>query len=188
MRYEIFGPFTIPRKANRLVDRGPKAQREFWDNTVASADDGLPDACGCYVFAVSAAKGVVPWYVGLTEKRTFRQECIGAYQAGNYNDVLAAKDRARPLLYLLAKRTSKGRLVKPSKNSQPDIQFLETYLIGLGLNRNSKLLNQRKTKFLKSIHIPGILNSSSGRSLSPEQLDAVVAIEAGGARYGAARV
>ncbi|MBX9695488.1 MAG: hypothetical protein K2Z81_24095 [Cyanobacteria bacterium] len=162
MRYEIFGPFTIPRNESGLVDRDAEAQRDFWDNVVGLADEGLPVACGCYVFAVAAAKGIVPWYVGLTEKRTFRKECLGAHQVGNYNDVLAAKGKARPLLYLLAKRTPTGRLVKPSKNKQADIQFLETYLIGHGLNKNSKLLNQKKTKFLKSMHVPSVLNSSKG--------------------------
>ena len=167
MRYEVFGPFTIPRKPNGLVDRRAAAQRDFWDNVVASADGGLPEACGCYVFAVRAAKGIVPWYIGLTEKRTFRKECLGAHQAGIYNDVLAAKEKGRPLLYLLAKRTPTGRLVKPSKNKQADIQFLETYLIGHGLNKNSKLLNQKKTKFLKSMQVPGVLNSNKGRPGKP---------------------
>jgi hypothetical protein len=162
MQYEIFGPFTIPRKSNGLIDRGPNALRAFWDDLVAEDDGSLPEACGCYVFAIRAAKGIVPWYVGLTEKRTFRSECIGSHQAGYYNDVLATKRKARPMLYLLAKRTPTGRLARPSKNKRADIHFLETFLIGHALNRNPRLSNQRKTKFLKRMHVPGILNSGTG--------------------------
>lgn len=171
MRYEIFGPFGIPRTCNGLVDRSAEAQRKFWSEVESSDGNELPDACGCYVFAVRAAKGIVPWYVGLTEKRTFRKECLGSHQVSNYNDVLAGKEKASPLLYLVAKQTPKGRNRKPSKNIQQDIQFLEFYLMGHALNKNRRLLNQKKTKFLKSICVPGLLNTGKGpRSKSATSL------------------
>lgn len=166
MRYAIFGPFIIPRNGV-LIDRSLKARRKFWLEVEHATSEDLPDACGCYVFAVRASKGIIPWYVGLTEKRTFRKECLGSHQVGNYNDVLAQKEKAQPLLYLLAKQTPKGRNRKPSKTMQRDIQFLESYLIGHGLNKNQKLLNQKKTKFLKSLCVPGILNSDKGHPGKP---------------------
>ena len=167
MNFEVHGPFEIPR-TNGLVDTGATAKREFWA-AVGEEVMGLPDACGCYIFAVKAKRGTLPWYVGLTTKRTFRDEAIGAHQANHYNHAVVNKVGVRPLLFLLAKTTPGGRFAKPSGNSHKDVEFLETFMFGMALKRNPKLRNAKSTKFLKNLVVPGIINSPQRPPTKPEQ-------------------
>ncbi len=167
MNFEIFGPFTIPR-ANGLIDDSAAARKNFWDE-VDQKEPQLPDACGCYIFVGKAKKGALPWYVGLTTKCAFRAEALGLHQVSHYNKALAKKVGVRPQLFFLAKTTPTGRFAKPSANSHADIEFLETLLFGVALNRNPKLRNAKNTKYLKGLVVPGILNSPARPPKVPER-------------------
>ena len=75
-KYDVFGPFKIPRTENRQrVDR--RGLRDFWNEveTLRQRNESLASASGCYIFAIRAGKGAKPWYVGQATK-TFRQECF----------------------------------------------------------------------------------------------------------------
>jgi hypothetical protein len=48
-----------------------------------------------------------------------------------------------------------------------DIDFLETMLIGMALERNKDLLNARKTKLLREMIVPGIINTPQARPTGP---------------------
>lgn len=161
MKFSVFGPFEVLRK-NGLIDLSVGAKRAFW-SVVEEHSPGLSSACGCYVFVVKAKRGSLPWYVGRTTRRTFKGEALGAHQANHYNYALMTDNRAKigvkPHLYFLAKETPTGRFAKPSQNSHADIEFLETFMFGVGLNRNARLRNAKDTKFLKSIVVPGVVNS-----------------------------
>ncbi len=76
MNFEVHGGFSIPRKANWHGD----FNKSFW-GTVKKKDSDLPNACGCYVFALEHGSNIVAWYVGKMEKRTFQQECFHATMA-----------------------------------------------------------------------------------------------------------
>lgn len=102
---------------------------------------GLSSACGCYVFVVKAKRGALPWYIGLTTKRTFKGEAYGAYQINHYNPTVVGKVGVVAQLFFLAKETPTGRFTKPSANSHKDIEYLETFLFGVALNRNPRLRN-----------------------------------------------
>ena len=40
-----------------------------------------------------------------------------------------------------------------------DVEFLESMLIGIALEQNSQLANARKTKLLREMRVPGVINS-----------------------------
>jgi hypothetical protein len=157
MNFEVYC-FEIDRKQNRHGIFG----KEFWKK-VEEEDDGLPDACGCYLFALQHGKNIVPWYVGKTEKRTFEHECFGPTQINYYNEILIDHS-GTPRLFLLPKLTGSGaKFAKPTKNQHRDIDFLETMLIGMALDENKHLLNIKKTALLREMVVPGVINSPQSR-------------------------
>ena len=129
---------------------------------------GLSDAVGCYIFAIKAGKGVRPWYVGKTERASFRKE---AFKFEPFAKALNQLKIGTPLLYLLAARTKGGKLTKPAKRSIASVGALEELLIGTCLRRNPRLLNKKVTKHFKEIEVPGYMNESPGaRSLNARAL------------------
>ncbi|MBN2269892.1 MAG: hypothetical protein JXN61_04715 [Sedimentisphaerales bacterium] len=166
MNYTIYGPFTIQKQPNGLIARGHSARSTFWSG-VEEEVESLPSACGCYVFAIRAARGVKPWYVGKAVKQSFEKECLNLHQLTTYNEVIA-KRKGTPLLFLIAKKTKKGKFSKPGRAHQKNIDFLETVLIGAALDKNPKLMNIQKTKFLKRMCVPGFMNTPRRRATKAE--------------------
>lgn len=161
MLYEIFGPRIVSKDSNHIYMDGDTIGM-FWES-VEERYPGLSGACGCYVFGVRAAKGALPWYVGLAEKQSFRSECFTADKIAKYNLALRDRQRGTPILFFYAKVTATGRFARVSGNGAKDIQFLEKMLIGVALQRNSGLVNARDTKLLTEMVVPGYLNTKQGR-------------------------
>jgi hypothetical protein len=164
MKFEVYGGFTIARKTNRhgVFDK------EFWTQVRAVKED-LPDACGCYVFALQNGESIIAWYVGKTEKRTFANECFQATKVNYYNELLVGHN-GTPRLFLLPRLTSSGtKFSKPTKRKSGyrDVDFLESMLIGIALERNRDLLNVRKTQLLREMVVPGIINTPQARPTGP---------------------
>lgn len=158
MNFEVYGGFPIPRKDNWHGD----FNKSFW-GAVKKKDSDLPNACGCYVFALEHGSNIVAWYVGKTEKRTFQQECFHATKTNYYNEVLVDHS-GTPLLFLLPRLTaSKEKFSKPTIGRYRDVEFLETLLIGMALDRNKDLTNIKKTTLLREMIVPGIINSPQAR-------------------------
>lgn len=155
MLYKVFGPYGIPRDGV-LIAKTAADRREFWSAVEAEAD-GLPDACGCYVFSIRRRA----WYVGLAERQSFCQECFSLHKLNQYNYSLQ-RVSGEPQLHLIAKLTPTGRFAAPATNGHRDIEFLETLLIGMALNQNEDLQNIRGTKFLREMRVPGILRTGRG--------------------------
>jgi hypothetical protein len=155
MLYRVFGPYAIPRDGV-LIAKTAADRREFWSAVEAEAD-GLPDACGCYVFSIRRRA----WYVGLAERQSFCQECFSLHKLNQYNYSLQ-RVSGEPQLHLIAKLTPTGRFAAPAANGHRDIEFLETLLIGMALNQNEDLQNIRGTKFLREMRVPGILRTGRG--------------------------
>lgn len=156
MIFDIYGPYKIDRKSRILFD-DKDAEKAFW----SKAYPGLSEACGCYIFAKKAGKGIMPWYVGMTT-RSFKKECFDHSKRNKYIDTLQ-KEKGTPLLFLIPKITKTGRFVKSSRRKHKDISFLENLLIGACLERNEELLNKKQTKMLGKMKVPGLLNSSQGK-------------------------
>ncbi len=167
MNFEIHGPYDLP-KVNGLIDKAAKSKKAFWD-AVEKSSPGVPDACGCYVYVVKARRGTLPWYVGITTKRNFRAEALGAHQLNHYNPAITRKVGVTPQLFFLVKRTPQGRFAKPSSTPQRDVEFLEKFMFGVALNRNGSLSNSKNTKFLKSMIVPGVLNTPRRKPTDPEK-------------------
>ena len=100
-RYWVYGPFEIPRIADRSEVDGAGLSG-FWKE-VETRDVGLAMASGCYVFGIRAAKGATPWYVGQA-KVSFRQECFTRHKLNHYNSVIAHRT-GTPILFLVARAT-----------------------------------------------------------------------------------
>lgn len=162
MIYETPEPVEIPRKSNGQIDR--KALKEWWSHQVLPNGFELGSAIGCYVFSISSGRGTMPWYVGKASGQVFQEECFEHHKLTHYNDVLASRERGKPCLTLFVKLTPKGRLAKSSdrEGAHKDIVFLENHLIGLCIKRNSELRNVRDTAFLRSMEVPGLLNTPRG--------------------------
>jgi hypothetical protein len=156
MNFEIYGPYKLPKKCqNGLLDK-----KQAKSSLINSGDNPPTElsGCGCYIFAVKAAKGIKPWYVGKAVKQSFEKECLKTHQLNIYNDVIAGR-KGNPLLLLIALKTPKGKFAKPGSAHQKKIDFLETILIGAALKRNRSLMNVQKTAFLKKMVVPGFINS-----------------------------
>jgi len=157
MRFEIYGPYDVPRKG-RWVRRSRADKRQFW-KMVKEDESSLPDACGCYLFAI---RGKV-WYVGLAERQSFCSECFSGHKLLQYNEALQSVS-GNPSLYLIPKVTPGDRFARPSINGHKDIRLLENLLIGVALRRNPNLQNVRGTKLLREMNVPGVLNSRQGQA------------------------
>ena len=71
MKYELAGPYELPREHSGLFSRVARIKREFWDGLEHELP-GLSGAHECYLFSV---RNVV-WYVGKAERQSFRRECF----------------------------------------------------------------------------------------------------------------
>lgn len=161
MRFEIFGGFTLPVEPHGVVPKSKKKHKEFWEQ-VDERHPELRHARGCYIFAMNSGGGTTPWYVGKAEKSSFIQECFTPGKINCYNDVLPRYKRGAPLLFFVAFVTPKGRFAQPSSGHQA-ISFLEKMLIGQALKKNPNLSNTRDTRLLRSMVVPGLLNTPKGR-------------------------
>jgi hypothetical protein len=158
-RFEPYGPFKLPR-FNGKFDRTPKRKKAFWEK-VEAENPSLSDAVGCYVFAMKAGQGIRPWYVGKTEKASFKNETWQPQKLWIYSDAIR-DHKGTPVLFLIAKITPSGWFRRPAKRKDASIAALEEMLIGTCLQRNTKLVNKKATKFLKILQVPGYINDLPG--------------------------
>jgi hypothetical protein len=154
-KLKLYRPFEVPVDDGRV--HIPEL-RELW-SSVQTEYPGLQDAVGCYIFGVRTAIAR-PWYVGKTERASFRKEAFQPQKLLLYQDVLRNTRRGTPVLYLIARVTPAGKLRRAAKGEQgvPSIRRLEELLIGTCLSKNPKLLNQKATKHLRLTHVPGYVN------------------------------
>lgn len=159
-RFEPYGPFRLPR-SNGDFDRTPEKKKAFWKKVEVHAPS-LPDAIGCYIFALKAGKGIRPWYVGKTERANFKSETWQPQKLLIYGEVIRAH-KGTPMLFLLAALTPEGWFRKPTTRRSMSISALEEMLIGTCLQRNNRLINKRATRFPKTLRVPGYINDPPGR-------------------------
>jgi hypothetical protein len=133
--FRVSGPHRIP------VERGvsgvyirPRCP-EFWDQ----APD-LESEKGCYLFAIQAAKGHIPIYVGKAT-RSFGQECFESHKvACHYTPALANRRKGTPVLFFLVVAAKRGRVNLRS------IRDLELELIRIARQKNPHLSNVQNNK------------------------------------------
>lgn len=162
------GPFILEKKTNGLINATNVYLNNFWD-AIDEEYYNLSMACGCYIFATRAGKGVTPWYIGKAEKQSFSQECFQPHKINHYNDAIANK-AVTPVLFLLPKSTYNDNYARLSINGSQDICTLEAMLIATAIKKNQSLLNIKGTKLYKEMVVPGILNSPQGKPDNTVQL------------------
>ena len=94
-QYEVFDPFKL-HKNGPLVNRRMCAR--FWQS-VEQGEPGLAKAVGCYVFGIRAGRGAKPWYVGKTEMRSFKGECLTPDKLNKYNEALNGRRSGTAIPY-----------------------------------------------------------------------------------------
>lgn len=155
-----FGPFPLPRLGRKKIDVTKRAQ--FW-RRIDARHQGLSRAVGCYVFAITAGKGTLPWYIGKTTRLSFARETWATHRLVQYQDILRRRRLGTPLLFLVAKQSPQGRFVRPTKRGDTDIDLLEALMLESAVQRNRKLQNPRSTRHLQSITVSGFINAQPGR-------------------------
>jgi hypothetical protein len=167
MKFKIVGPFKLQKGQNGLPKFDLISIRAFW-NSVSKRDPNLANACGCYIYANKAGLGSKPWYVGKAVSQSLCHEVFAPHKRSIYQSASANK-KGTPQLFFIALQTRSGRYARPNKNFNTQISFLETLLIGASIDKNSKLLNIQKTKFLKEMVVPGFFNSPKRRKSNNEK-------------------
>ena len=161
MNYDVYGGFEVRRNRHRQGDY----DASFW-GLIEEAKEGLSGACGCYIFALKNGNNLKPWYVGKAERQPFARECFSVSKKLIYNNILI-ENNGSPLLFLLPRTTPKNSFCKPTRRVYRDIEFLETMLIGMALEQNPKLANVKKTKLLREMKVPGVINSAQAAPTLP---------------------
>ena len=150
----VFGPFEVPYQR---LDSGPVKHigaddvREFWDGPETRA---IADKQGCYVFAIRAARGFTPWYVGKATK-SMRQECFAYHKIVHYNEVLFQGHRGTPVMFFVA---PPGRAKRVRERVINDV---ETFLIQTAVYKNPDLRNVQGTR-VPEWTIKGVARSPKG--------------------------
>jgi len=158
MKFDIYGPFDIPRGQRGLITDAKKFWSVLVDKLGKDQGKGLANAQGVYVFAIKSSRAdrSRPWYVGKAEK-TFKQEVFNAENIRKYNGQLDKVKRGKPLLFLLPEVTPTGRFKDTTKSDYT--QALESMLMGKALEVNPKLLNFSNMQMLRKIEVDGFFNS-----------------------------
>lgn len=161
MTFDTLGPFAVPIDEHFRVDK--KQIKKFWEK-VEERQVELSDAIGCYIFALAGPQGVKAWYIGMTQKRTFKGEIYQPHKLEIYNGILVKKGRAKPVIYLLPQLTPKTRkFVAMKARIRRSPKILENLLIGAALGRNRKLVNKQQTRYARNLYVPGFLNERPGK-------------------------
>ena len=155
--------FEIPRQQNGLIAADKHSRAEFWNLVDAATDPDISGGIGCYIFSIRAGRGALPWYVGMAEKQSFRDECFTSHKINHYNNAIVGR-KGTPLLTLVSKYTPGNKIVSPNGSEHRDIQFLETMLISSALRRNPELSNKQDTKFLRDMIVHGLINTPKGKA------------------------
>ncbi len=155
--YEIVGPLKIPHQKH---ERGRYIEEEnlpkFWDDHQAKK---IKSKRGCYVFAMKARRGIVPWYVGKTTK-SFENECFQSHKLVKYHKAMVKK-MGCPVLFFIVYPDKQG-----ARNNK-QIKEIENFLIQLAATRNEDLLNIQGNSKKEDWSISGATGGGRGQPSSP---------------------
>jgi hypothetical protein len=132
--------------------------RAFWSKPILTS---LKRKCGVYIFALRAAKGFQPWYVGRASKG-FEQETFTPHKLARYNTAMAMRAKGSPVLFFVGPAAGKKKV--PTR----ELAHMEKELIQDAFRKNSKLTNNKNTKNLPRWSIKGVVRSPRGRPTEAE--------------------
>jgi|ERR1700722_1799104 len=158
MYFDVAGPFELSRHGKKKI-----ITEESLDDLKPRLEGhhtGLSAARGCYVFAIRAGRGYTPYYVGQSCKQSILREALNPSNREKYNKV-CSESKGMPVVFFLPMLTPKGKYRKKGRSSA-STSFLERWLIAAALAKNASLINNKETRFLRKIHVVGILNATRG--------------------------
>jgi hypothetical protein len=153
---EIIGPVTIPfQKSGKGSAKhiGKADVKAFWASKEAQE---IANKQGCYVFALQAAKGFRPWYVGKAT-RSMEQECMHSHKLAHYNEVLFKGNKGTPVLFFVVLGGNKKKI------SATVIDEMETFFIQTVLTKHPEIQNIQKTN-LPEWTVKGVVRGGKGKS------------------------
>jgi hypothetical protein len=157
---KVVGPVEIPAQSHGSSKHIRKQDIEtFWLTPEAVA---VAAKHGCFVFALRAAKGHTPWYVGQT-KVGMEKECFSHRNVGIYNEVLFHGKKGTPVMFFIV---PDGAKIKVPRATVDDI---EQFLIQTGVQKNPGISNVKHTKNLADWCIEGVIRAGQGRRPKPSQ-------------------
>jgi hypothetical protein len=166
MQFDVAGPFKLTRHGTKkFITEQTKTdlKPDLEENSL-----GLSSACGCYVFAIHAGKGYTPYYVGQACKQSVLNEALNPSNREKYNKA-CSESNGTPVLCVVPMRSPNGRYRKQGGGGLA-ISFLERWLIAAAIEKNSSLINNRETKFLRRIKVSGIFNADRGAATKAAKL------------------
>jgi hypothetical protein len=116
---------------------------------------------GCYVFALKAAKGFTPWYVGKSTK-SMKQEALGTHQINLYNQALFKGIKGTPVFFFIVPDGNKKKV--PSGI----ISKIEKFLVQNAYYSNKNLRNTN-LKNPDKWTIKGVVRGGKGKTASEEK-------------------
>lgn len=156
----VHGPFEVHcdcSGAARRVESKHKA--EFWSNAAVAR---WSKKQGCYVFALRAAKGFVPWYVGQASKG-FEQETFTSDKRDKYNRALTRRRKGTPVLFFVAPPGAKNKV------AARELNHMEKELIQFAIAKNPDICNVQNTKNAPRWTIKGVIRSPQGKPSNAEK-------------------
>ncbi|MBY3172047.1 MULTISPECIES: hypothetical protein [Rhizobium] len=156
MQFWSYGPFNVG-----LSNENELWRREFWQEVSEYNDDAggmLRNAIGCYVFIMSRAGKLRPWYVGKTNAVAgFQGEIFTEHKLKHYRGVISEAPQGwKPQMLLFPLITGGGMLSKAYKTDKPLIEWMERTLIGMALAKNPLLYNSKDTTLLRNCIVDGV--------------------------------
>ena len=151
---EIFGPIEIPfiKGAKSTKHIGNDEVKQFWSLAEAKK---IADKQGCYVFALKAAQGFRPWYIGKATK-TMKQECLHHHKLAHYNKVLFTGNKGTPVMFFVVLPGTKKKV------SKTVIDEMETFFIQTVLSKHPDIQNIQKTN-LPTWTVKSVVRGGKGK-------------------------
>lgn len=150
------------KKGNKIIDKNK------FNEQVKIKNSDLQKAKGVYVFALKHGQNYTPYYIGQTTKSGLLQESLNPGNLKKYDKCLGECVNMKPVMIYIVYLTPKNAVSKKQHPKAKDLyNWLEAYMIMLGVQKNQKLVNGKKVKYLNSVVVPGLLNSPQGKPSDP---------------------
>ena len=158
MNFDTVGPFPFDP-----FSKDKNWQKKFWLKVKGDRYylEHLETAAGCYVYCLRKDTSVLPWYVGKTNgEKGFKQEVFTNRNLRLYMGASRNPSKGTSEIIFFPLVTEKfGKISTNKAGCVRAIEWLETTLITMSIDRNPKTLNVAKTKFYRTVWVNGIIGT-----------------------------
>ena len=125
MEYDVYGPYNLRDRKKVLISANKETQKNFWKKVKLDAE-GLDKACGCYVFSINN----VPFYVGMTQKRSFDKECFIPRNLLTCREIMDERTRGKLSILYPSLQIMRNVSQSQAKAGIQILSSLKPYLLG----------------------------------------------------------